>query len=39
MSESLHSIADIIRRIYSGNGQAYVLHIIAYIVIIYFSIF
>lgn len=39
MSESLHAIADFIRRIYSGNGQAYVLHIIAYILIIYFSIF
>ncbi|MEA3496352.1 MAG: proton-conducting transporter membrane subunit [Bacteroidota bacterium] len=39
MSESIHAIADFFRRIYSGNGQTYVLHIILYIIITYFIIF
>ena len=39
MSESLHTIAGMLRRIYSGNGQAYLLHIIMYMIIIYFVMF
>ncbi len=35
----VEDIADFVRRIYTGNGQTYALHIVAYIVIIYFVIF
>lgn len=35
-SEWSHSFADFFRRLYTGNGQTYVLHIILYIVIVYF---
>ena len=31
--------AGILRRVYTGNGQTYAFHIVAYIVIIYFLIF
>jgi formate hydrogenlyase subunit 3/multisubunit Na+/H+ antiporter MnhD subunit len=34
-AEWSHSLADSVRRIYTGNGQTYILHIILYIVIIY----
>jgi formate hydrogenlyase subunit 3/multisubunit Na+/H+ antiporter MnhD subunit len=39
MSEFIHDIAGFVRRIYSGNGQTYVLHIIAYILIVYLIVF
>ena len=35
ISEGLQEIADQIRRIYNGNGQTYVLHVMAYVVILY----
>ena len=35
ISEGLQEIADQIRRIYNGNGQTYVLHVMAYVVIVY----
>ncbi len=37
--DSIHSIADLIRRIYNGNGQAYIMHILGFMVIIYFVLF
>ena len=33
--ESVHEFADQVRRIYTGNGQTYVLHVLTYIVIVY----
>ncbi len=39
VSEGIHAIADKIRRIYDGNAQTYVLHIIAFIVIFYLIAF
>ncbi len=36
MSDLVHETAGFVRRIYSGNGQAYMLHIILYIIILYF---
>lgn len=38
-SNFIHDISGFIRRIYSGNGQTYLLHIIMYITIIYFVMF
>ena len=35
ISEGVHALADQVRRIYTGNGQAYILHVLAYIVIVY----
>jgi len=35
-SEWSHSLADFFRQLYTGNGQTYILHIIMYIVVIYF---
>lgn len=39
IAESVHDIAGLVRRIYSGNGQVYVLHILVYIIIIYLTVF
>lgn len=39
VSEGIHAIADKIRRIYDGNAQNYVLHIIAFVVIFYLFTF
>jgi formate hydrogenlyase subunit 3/multisubunit Na+/H+ antiporter MnhD subunit len=39
VSEAGHSIADKIRRIYNGSGQAYLIHIIGFIVIIFLVTF
>ncbi|MCK5168764.1 MAG: hypothetical protein KAQ75_02705, partial [Bacteroidales bacterium] len=39
VSEGIHAVADKIRRIYDGNAQTYVLHIIAFIVIFYLIAF
>ena len=36
LSDTLHTTSDLIRKIYSGNGQTYALHIIIYITIFYF---
>ncbi len=35
ISEGVKEIADQIRRIYTGNGQTYILHVITYIVVVY----
>jgi len=39
VAEFVTDAAGFIRRIYTGNGQTYAFHIVAYIVIIYFMIF
>ncbi|MCD4772714.1 MAG: hypothetical protein K8R41_04940 [Bacteroidales bacterium] len=39
ISNFVYDTAGFVRRIYSGNGQTYVLHIVAYIMVIYFIIF
>lgn len=36
MDNTVHSIADFTRKLYTGNGQTYVLHLIIYTVIVYF---
>lgn len=35
-SEWAHSLAGVFRNLYTGNGQSYLLHILIYIVVIYF---
>ncbi|MBN1199243.1 MAG: hypothetical protein JXA23_07820 [Bacteroidales bacterium] len=35
VSEGSHAIAELIRRIYSGNGQVYLFQIMAFIVVVY----
>ncbi len=35
-AEWTHSLADVTRRIYSGNGQTYLLHIILFFVLVFF---
>src|SRR6056297_2192894 len=39
VSEITLAVADKIRRIFNGNGQTYLLHIVAYILIIYLLTF
>jgi len=36
VAEIFHSVAALIRQIYTGNGQTYALHILMYLVILYF---
>lgn len=36
VAEYTHAVADKVRRIYNGNGQSYVFHIVAFIVVFYF---
>ncbi|MCF7885893.1 MAG: NADH-quinone oxidoreductase subunit F [Candidatus Marinimicrobia bacterium] len=36
MADIFHSSAGFIRRIYTGDGQTYILHIIIFIVVVYF---
>jgi NADH:ubiquinone oxidoreductase subunit 5 (subunit L)/multisubunit Na+/H+ antiporter MnhA subunit len=38
VTEFLHDTAGIVRRIYSGNGQIYVVHIVLFIIVTYFVI-
>ncbi len=38
VTEILHNIADVTRRIYSGNGQVYVAHIVLFIIVSYLVI-
>ena len=38
LSDLLEDIADFGRRIYSGNGQIYVIHIVLFIIVTYFAI-
>ncbi|MBN2781431.1 MAG: NADH-quinone oxidoreductase subunit F [Candidatus Marinimicrobia bacterium] len=35
VSEFAHSAADLFRKIYSGNGQTYLVHIILFVVVVY----
>ncbi|OSM04072.1 putative NADH dehydrogenase [Magnetofaba australis IT-1] len=35
ISDALHSSAQILRRIYTGNGQTYALHYVAYVMFVY----
>ncbi|MEB4591718.1 proton-conducting transporter membrane subunit [Candidatus Thiothrix sp. Deng01] len=35
VSELLHSAADILRRFYTGNGQTYAIHLLAFVIIVY----
>jgi len=35
ISDAVQELADQIRRIYNGNGQTYVLHVLTYVVIVY----
>jgi len=35
ISDAVQEAADQIRRIYNGNGQTYILHVITYVVIVY----
>ncbi len=38
VTDFLHDTAGIVRRIYSGNGQVYVVHIVLFIIVTYFVI-
>jgi NADH:ubiquinone oxidoreductase subunit 5 (subunit L)/multisubunit Na+/H+ antiporter MnhA subunit len=38
ITDLFHETANFTRRIYSGNGQAYMLHIVLFIIITYFTI-
>jgi len=38
VTNMLHDTADFTRRIYSGNGQSYMLHILFFIIVTYFVI-
>ena len=38
VNTTTHSLADSIRRIYTGNGQTYIVHILLYIIIVYLII-
>jgi formate hydrogenlyase subunit 3/multisubunit Na+/H+ antiporter MnhD subunit len=35
ISDSLHTSADLVRRFYTGNGQTYAVHLVAFVVIVY----
>jgi formate hydrogenlyase subunit 3/multisubunit Na+/H+ antiporter MnhD subunit len=35
LSEALHSGADLTRRIYTGNGQTYAIHLLAFVVVVF----
>ncbi|MEA2040960.1 MAG: proton-conducting transporter membrane subunit [Bacteroidota bacterium] len=39
LSDFIHDIADFTRRIYTGNGQTYALHIIIYLMAVYLMAF
>lgn len=39
LSDAIHDISDFLKRIYSGNGQTYLIHIMLYIVVVYFVFF
>lgn len=39
MTDFCHSSADFIRKIYNGDGQTYILHILIFIVVVYFISF
>ncbi|MBN3035561.1 MAG: hypothetical protein JW861_08235 [Bacteroidales bacterium] len=35
VNNTFHALAESARKIYSGNGQSYIIHIVAYIVVVY----
>ena len=35
ISDAVQEVADHLRRIYNGNGQTYILHVVTYVVIVY----
>jgi hypothetical protein len=35
ISDSIQDLANQVRRIYNGNGQTYILHVLTYVVIVY----
>ena len=35
LTDLLHSVADSLRRLYSGNGQTYAIHLLAFVVVVY----
>ncbi|MEA1878848.1 MAG: proton-conducting transporter membrane subunit [Bacteroidota bacterium] len=39
VNNTVHELADSARKIYSGNGQSYLVHILAYVVIVYLILF
>ena len=39
VNETVHALSDSVRKLYSGNGQAYLVHIVAFIVIVYLITF
>ncbi len=39
VNNTVHSFANSVRKIYSGNGQSYLVHILAYVVIVYLILF
>ena len=38
ITDLLHSTAELLRRFYTGNGQTYAIHLLAFVVIIYFLV-
>ncbi len=34
-TDILHSLSDLLRRLYSGNGQTYAIHLLAFVVVVY----
>lgn len=39
MSDLFHSSGDFVRRLYSGNGQTYILHILLFVLAVYYITF
>jgi formate hydrogenlyase subunit 3/multisubunit Na+/H+ antiporter MnhD subunit len=35
VSDLLHTLADLLRRIYNGNGQVYAIHLLAFVIVVY----
>jgi NADH:ubiquinone oxidoreductase subunit 5 (subunit L)/multisubunit Na+/H+ antiporter MnhA subunit len=35
LTDILHSLSDLLRRLYSGNGQTYAIHLLAFVVVVY----
>ena len=35
VTDMLHTLADLLRRFYTGNGQVYAIHLLAFVVVVY----
>ncbi len=35
ITDLLHTVADLLRRFYTGNGQTYAIHLLAFVVVVY----